>query len=284
MVEAHAVGDRAHVGADLLAHVGDLVDERDLGGQERVGGVLDHLGRGHAGAHDVGVDAAVEGFDRRAVLVPEAADDDAVRIEEVLDGGALAQELRIGDVGDAGDAHGVEVGHDPLAGAHRHGALHDQEALTSARCDLPHGVLHARKVGVAGGRRWRVHGDEEEVAALEQDVVGRREREPVGVVADELLQTGLVDRDLTPFQPADLLLVEVHAHDVVAQVGETDGRDEADIAGTDDPDGCDIHAQTTSVAGENSSPLRPGVYHPGEDLTPGLSRRRRGYWASDSSS
>jgi len=30
------VGDHADVGAHLLAHVGDLVDERDLGGEEGV--------------------------------------------------------------------------------------------------------------------------------------------------------------------------------------------------------------------------------------------------------
>ena len=69
LVEAHAVGDRAHVGADLLADVGDLVDEGDLGGQEGVGGVLDHLRGGHAGAHDRRVDAAVERLDLVAVLV-----------------------------------------------------------------------------------------------------------------------------------------------------------------------------------------------------------------------
>ena len=40
------LGDHADVGAHLLADVGDLVDERDLGRQERVRGVLDHLGAG----------------------------------------------------------------------------------------------------------------------------------------------------------------------------------------------------------------------------------------------
>ena len=39
----HAPGYLADVGAHFLADVGDLVDERDLGGQEGVGGVLDQL-------------------------------------------------------------------------------------------------------------------------------------------------------------------------------------------------------------------------------------------------
>src|SRR5687767_7943290 len=43
LVEADAVGHLRDVRPDQLAEVGDLVDEADLGGQEGVGGVLDHL-------------------------------------------------------------------------------------------------------------------------------------------------------------------------------------------------------------------------------------------------
>ena len=48
-----------HVGAGQLRDVRDLVDERDLGGQERVGGKLDHLGAGHIGAHQRRVERGV---------------------------------------------------------------------------------------------------------------------------------------------------------------------------------------------------------------------------------
>ena len=44
-VEADAARHVVHVGADLLAEIGDLVDEGDLGREEGVGGVLDQLGR-----------------------------------------------------------------------------------------------------------------------------------------------------------------------------------------------------------------------------------------------
>jgi hypothetical protein len=40
VVEADAAGDLLYIGADLFAEVGDLVDERDLGCEEGVGGVL----------------------------------------------------------------------------------------------------------------------------------------------------------------------------------------------------------------------------------------------------
>src|SRR6266511_2438920 len=43
-VEPHALHDLRHIGAGRLADVGDGVDERDLGGEEGVGGVLDDLG------------------------------------------------------------------------------------------------------------------------------------------------------------------------------------------------------------------------------------------------
>ena len=45
-------GDLADVGADLLADVRDLVDERDLGREEGVRRELDHLRGGDVGAHD----------------------------------------------------------------------------------------------------------------------------------------------------------------------------------------------------------------------------------------
>ena len=42
-VEPNAARDVVDVGADALAEVGNLVDERHLGGEERVGGVFDQF-------------------------------------------------------------------------------------------------------------------------------------------------------------------------------------------------------------------------------------------------
>ena len=81
------------------------------------------------------------------------------------------------------------------------------------------------------------------MATLEQDVVGRREGQAGSIVGDELLETWLVDGHLTPLQPGDLGLVDVHAHDVVPEVGEAHGRDEADVPGPDDPDRSGIHVE-----------------------------------------
>ena len=44
VVEPDAARDLLHVGANLLGQIGDLVDEGDLGGEERIGRVFDQLG------------------------------------------------------------------------------------------------------------------------------------------------------------------------------------------------------------------------------------------------
>jgi hypothetical protein len=44
VVEANAARDFLHVGADLFRQVRHLVDEGDLGGEERIRGVFDQLG------------------------------------------------------------------------------------------------------------------------------------------------------------------------------------------------------------------------------------------------
>jgi hypothetical protein len=92
----------------LLADVGDLVDERDLRGQERVGGELDHLRALDVGAHERRVERRVEVDDGVARPVAVVADDDAVRVQEVLDRRALLEELGAGDVAEAALALLVE--------------------------------------------------------------------------------------------------------------------------------------------------------------------------------
>ena len=87
--------DEVDVRADLLADVRDLVDERDLGREECVRGMLDHLGRGHVGDQLGAAEAAVERSDAPADGGLLGADDDAVGALEVGDRAALAQELRV---------------------------------------------------------------------------------------------------------------------------------------------------------------------------------------------
>lgn len=49
VVEPHAAGHVLNIGAQLLGQIGDLIDERDLGGEEGIRCVFDELGAAAAG-------------------------------------------------------------------------------------------------------------------------------------------------------------------------------------------------------------------------------------------
>ena len=65
-VEADAARHVVHVGADLLAEIGDLVDEGDLGREEGVGRVLDQLGGLEVGEDDRRLDQIERPVERGA--------------------------------------------------------------------------------------------------------------------------------------------------------------------------------------------------------------------------
>ena len=94
-VVAHAPDDVDRVGADRLAQVGDGVDERDLGGQEGVAGVLDRLRRSRVGDEHRRLELAVEvgqALGRGLVVAP---DHDPVRVKPVVDRVAFPEELGV---------------------------------------------------------------------------------------------------------------------------------------------------------------------------------------------
>ena len=99
-VEADAAGHVLHIGADLLAQIGDLVDEGDLGREKGVGRVFDQFGGFDVGEHDRRFDQierAVERPHHRAGGLAVGADDDAVGAHEILDRRAFAQKFGVGD-------------------------------------------------------------------------------------------------------------------------------------------------------------------------------------------
>jgi hypothetical protein len=153
LVEADRAGDLGDVGAHALGEAGELVDEADLGGQERVGGVLGELGAGGAGGDEAGQRVALrarrgrrrlEGLlqDRGVQLAQHGdrlglvgADHDAVRVEAVVDGAALGEELGV-----AGHPHGG-----------RDAALHerplDDAAHVLAAADRDRALVDHRQLG-----------------------------------------------------------------------------------------------------------------------------------------
>jgi hypothetical protein len=243
-VQAHALGDLEHVGAGLLAHVGDLVDETDLRRQERVGRELDHLGAGDVHADELagslaavlgGQQGPVQVGDRVTGPVTVVADHDTVGREEVHDRRALFQELRARHVAEALLALLGEDALDARARPHRHRRLHDERVPVGRR----HGVddrVHGREVGVAGVRGRRADGDEQQPRVLQRLGQVGRKRHPLTVPGHHLGQPGFVDRDLTLLEAGDLAGVDVDADDVGPELGKPRRGDEADVARADHAD------------------------------------------------
>lgn len=100
VVEADRVGEGGDVGIRCGAQLGDRVDERDLGGEERVRAHLDQHRRLEAHREQrrpLGDRPRVHLAHRSFRGLRRAPDDDAVGVKGVLDGLALAQDLRIPD-------------------------------------------------------------------------------------------------------------------------------------------------------------------------------------------
>jgi len=221
LVEAHAARHFDHVRPQTLADVGDLVDEADLGRQEGVGGVLDHLRRAQVGDHDRGAQRQVKlghRVRRHAIL---RAKHGAVRTHEVVDGRAFPQEFRAAHHGELDRARlglADDVGH-PVAGADRHGALvdDDQRMIHDAGNRLG-GHAHVLQVGLAVDAFRRPHTDKDEFCVLERLLItgGKGQTPGADVALHHLLEARLVDRHDALLEAGDLLLVDVQGDHPVA--------------------------------------------------------------------
>ena len=225
LVVAEAEHDVVDVGADALADRRDGVDERQLGGEEGVGGVLDRLGRRRVGDDDRRGDAEVQRrhLDRRRLV--GAADDDAVGLQEVLHGRALAEELGVRHDLDVGP---VEHPLDDPGRADRHRRLVDDDALVrQVRRDLRAPPPRCRT-----GRRCRPRpaGSARTGTRCRSPTTAfaapTHEAQPPGPQAllDEPVEAVLDDRDLAGRQAGDLVGVDVGADDLVPEVGEAGAR------------------------------------------------------------
>ena len=113
-----------HIGAGRLAQIGNLVDEADLHGEEGVGGIFGELGGFPAHEHHRRVaqsERLVQPLHEVLRPLVVAADQHAVRMHEVVDGRAFAQEFRIGADREIGvGTKRLETPFDLPAGADRH--------------------------------------------------------------------------------------------------------------------------------------------------------------------
>ena len=185
----------------LLAHVGDLVDERDLGGQKGVGGQLDHLGAGDVGAHDGRVERRVELDHGVAGPVAVVADHHPVGREEVLQRRALLEELGARDVGEPLAGRSANARLIAAPGADRHRRLHHERVAVGGRHRADDRV--DARTGRRRPSRWAA-------CPRPRTAAGRARARGASSVekcsrsrlrGHRLGQAGLVDRDLPSLEP-----------------------------------------------------------------------------------
>ncbi len=103
----------------------------------------------------------------RGGTVAVGTDDDAIGMEEVGDGGSLAEELGVGDDVEemTGDAVALHRAADPLVGVDGNRALFDDDLVAGERAgDLAGDGLDVGEIGIAGLALRGSDGDEDGIA------------------------------------------------------------------------------------------------------------------------
>src|SRR5215472_92645 len=219
LVKPHALGDQLGVGVHPLADAGDLVHERDAGSQEGVGSVLDHLRRVEVVDEDGCRERLVQLGHLLGRFVVVSADDDAVGLHKVKQGGALPQELRVGDNVDR--KLGVEAPDDlgdDVASADRYSRLiDDHQGTIEVLRDRAGRPLDVAQVSLTILALGCGHRDECKLGARHGLGIGGCKAQPVGagVSLDHLLQARLIEVQAMPPKPADLLRVDIDDTDLV---------------------------------------------------------------------
>ncbi len=244
VVRADAARHFLHVGTDLLAEIGNFVDEGDLHREEGIARVLDELGRATRGEHHrrrIDEQRPIDLIHHFARAVIVGADDNAVGALEVGDGGAFAQELGIGGDGDVGlVVRLADNALDVVARSDGHRRLrYDHGEAFHGPSDLARRFVHVGEIRVAvAATRW--------CADCNEDGIGRRyglgklgreaELATPHVLGNKLGETRLIDRDAAFVEGLDLARVLVDAGHVVPEVGKAGSRYEPDIPRTDHHD------------------------------------------------
>ena len=239
LVHADAFSDLFDVGAGSFADVGHGVDVGNLEREERVRGVLDQLGRVDVGDENGSDERLVNllHVGQRALVV--GTDDDAVGVEEVIDGAAFAEEFGVRHDAELDAGRGVAADGllDLVAGLHGHcGLVHDHavaELRGQALGDLAGDLFDEGKVhGAVGLWRGR-HGDEDHLAIADAFFGGGGELQAAGghVGLHEFFQAGFEDGHLAFEEGFDLFGIVVHAGHFMTDFGEAGSGGEGGAGG-----------------------------------------------------
>lgn len=171
------------------------------------------------------------------------ADDDAVGLQEVTDGGTFLEEFGVGN-----DIEGdllaalckdlFDFGLDLVCGSDRDcGLLTMTRVARHVAGDALGHCEHVLEVGRAVFVGRCTDGNELHLGMFDRIFhIGGEAQPAFGDVAlDDGLQARLPDRQTTPaLSSVDLALVDVHADDCVADFCQARARDQTDVAGTED--------------------------------------------------
>ena len=218
----------------------DGVDIRYFEGQEGVGCVLDHLGRGQVYLHNRGIEGLVDALHHVHGALGIGTDDNTIRVHQVAHGTALAQEFRVGDHVDIYLIRGIacyDLGN-AVARAYGNSRFVYDDAVAQLRrqgiCDGVGDFLDVGEVHRAVLMRGRRYGDEDDFGALHGLRQIRAEVQTPGrdIRYDHFLQIRLIDGHFSMAQHVDFLCVIINAHHVVPHLRKACAGREAYIAGS----------------------------------------------------
>src|SRR5262245_65028 len=253
IVEPDAARDFLHIRTDALAKIGYFVDEGDLGGQECVRGVLDELRCPAAGVEDrslIQIQWAVDlGRDPPGTLIL-GADDDAIRMLEIVDRGAFAQEFRIRHDGKVRIV--PELSNDALnlvAGADRHSRFGDNDGEPLERLgDFARRPVNVGQIGMSvSATRWSADRDEHGVGATHRlsQRGGKRQPPLLDVRADDIAEPRLEDWNFACIESRNLGAILIDAGDLMAEIRDTSARNEAHVISADHRNPHVYHSHTS---------------------------------------
>ena len=186
----------------------------------------------------------VQGTHIQSGLFVVAAQHNAARAHEVINGRAFLQKLRIGDHGERrSDPALVQLCRNGrshrVCRAHGHCALvHHHLVVIHVAADITRGAQHILQVGGAILTRRRTYRNELNGAKVGGafNICGEVQASCLDIATHHVLQPRLVDRNLTTQQLFNFAGVGVKANHIVTYFGQTGSCNQAHIAGSDDSD------------------------------------------------
>jgi len=235
-IETHRVGDGGDVGAGTVTEVGDGVDETHLRGEKRIGGDLDHLGRGEIGCHPLaplgerlGVQQAQQGVN----FGRSGAEDDTLGVQRVGDGSYFTQKFGV-----PREMQPVrcKTGGEPGRGTDRYGGFADHHRTRGEhRGERGERGLHLKKVGgrrILALRRPDTHKDKAAGAQL-LEIRGEHETTGLDTLLQERVKHVLEERCAARAQRIKLPRIKIEGDDVKPPVRKTGSVRAAEIPATD---------------------------------------------------